>query len=96
MRVYFAVKGRGTFGGRFPVLTLTPGVPTSSTHPQRAVAICIASMYKFYARFVTDYAADRFRSRVPVYEQIANGLRAELVSRKFSPGLGAHQSLGEG
>jgi GntR family transcriptional regulator len=25
-------------------------------------------------------------SRVPVYEQIANGLRAELVSRKFSPG----------
>ena len=25
-------------------------------------------------------------SRVPVYEQIANGLRAELVSGKFSPG----------
>jgi len=25
-------------------------------------------------------------SRVPVYEQIANSLRAELVSRKFSPG----------
>jgi DNA-binding transcriptional regulator YhcF (GntR family) len=25
-------------------------------------------------------------SRVPVYEQITNGLRAELVSRKFSPG----------
>src|SRR6516165_6669109 len=25
-------------------------------------------------------------SRVPVYEQIADGLRAELVSRKFSPG----------
>jgi len=25
-------------------------------------------------------------SRVPVYEQIANGLRAELVSGQFSPG----------
>ena len=25
-------------------------------------------------------------SRVPVYEQIANGLRAELVSGRFSPG----------
>jgi GntR family transcriptional regulator len=25
-------------------------------------------------------------SRVPVYEQIANGLRAELVSGEFSPG----------
>ncbi|MBV8413677.1 MAG: GntR family transcriptional regulator [Verrucomicrobia bacterium] len=25
-------------------------------------------------------------SRVPVYEQIANGLRTELVSGKFSPG----------
>jgi GntR family transcriptional regulator len=25
-------------------------------------------------------------SRVPVYEQIANGLRAELVAGKFSPG----------
>jgi len=25
-------------------------------------------------------------SRVPIYEQIANGLRAELVSGKFSPG----------
>ncbi len=25
-------------------------------------------------------------SRVPVYEQIANGLRAELVSGKFGPG----------
>jgi len=25
-------------------------------------------------------------SRVPVYEQIANGLRAELVSRQFRPG----------
>src|ERR1700759_3309983 len=25
-------------------------------------------------------------SRVPVYEQVANGLRAELVSGKFSPG----------
>jgi DNA-binding transcriptional regulator YhcF (GntR family) len=25
-------------------------------------------------------------SRLPVYEQIANGLRAELVAQKFSPG----------
>jgi GntR family transcriptional regulator len=25
-------------------------------------------------------------SRVPIYEQIANGLRAELVAGKFSPG----------
>ena len=45
-------------------------------------------------------------SRVPVYEQIANGLRAELVSGKFSPGaklptvrtlainLGVHHNTG--
>jgi GntR family transcriptional regulator len=37
--------------------------------------------YSWYAMLRIDLA-----SRVPVYEQIANGLRAELVSGKFSPG----------
>jgi GntR family transcriptional regulator len=37
--------------------------------------------YSWYAMVRIDLA-----SRVPVYEQIANGLRAELVSGKFTPG----------
>jgi GntR family transcriptional regulator len=43
-------------------------------------------MYKLHTGCRQSMLRIDLASRVPVYEQIANGLRAELVSGKFSPG----------
>ena len=63
-----------------------PTAPRPESRIVREFNICMHSMYNLGGTWLHTMLRIDLASRVPVYEQIANGLRAELVSGRFSPG----------